>query len=266
MTDLNATAVLTAHHLPVDLNTTDEGLRVNMHVIPLAKIHPNPWNPNKQDDPTFQALEESLSEFGDFDPITVRAHPELEGEYQIVDGEHRHRARTAKGYKFALANVLDLSDDEARKLTAVTLEDRGRPDKILLAKLLSELDDNGVDLETSLPYDPSELEELLKLAQTDWEGEYERKQEQKEPSAPPPPSKEPPAAPGEWVTFTARMTFEDHQAFLDAYKLIHDGTKLSDKVEIANGQVIHSLAAEYLAGANYARDEGDEEDRENPND
>jgi ParB-like nuclease domain len=220
------------------VDAATKGLNLNLFVIPLAKIHPNGWNPNQQDARTFKALEESLEEFKDFDPITVRIHPTLEDEFEIVDGEHRYRARLAKGYKYAVANVLDLTDDAARKLTIVTLEDRGHADKLKLARLLEELDENGVNLETRLPYDSGDLEELLKLASTDWEGEYDKKKRLGK--------KDAPTDSSEWVTFTVRMTHEDHVAFLNAHKLIAESESLSERTDSANGQVIHALAAEYL--------------------
>ena len=68
-------------------------------------------------------------------------------------------------------NIVEgLTDAEYKRLTIVLNETRGQADKIELAVLLSELDKTmGNDLMTALPYDPGELDELIKLADYDWD-------------------------------------------------------------------------------------------------
>ena len=100
--------------------------------------------------------------------LLVRPHPEKEGEYQIIDGEHRFNVLPEQVY----CNVIEtISDPDAKKLTIIMNETRGQNDKIELAQLLSSLekDMGSSDLLIGLPYSSNELDELIGLAQFDWD-------------------------------------------------------------------------------------------------
>lgn len=112
-----------------------------------------------------EAIAESLNEYGQVLPIIVRPHPEIEGEYQIIDGEHRFNISKQS----ICCNIIDANDVTAKKLTIVMNETRGEADKIELASLLAELSKETDDLLTALPYSQDELNELVKLADVDWD-------------------------------------------------------------------------------------------------
>lgn len=135
--------------------------------VDIKKLHPNPWNPNKTTQRQQAAIDESLKHYGQVLPLVVRPHPDIEGEFQIIDGEHRFNVSTGK----VNVNIVEgLTEPDAKRLTIVMNETRGQADKIELAALLSELDKAmGNDLMTALPYDPGELDELIKLADYDWD-------------------------------------------------------------------------------------------------
>ncbi len=67
---------------------------LKIQTVEVGKLHPNPWNPNRQDARTFEAERESIRNYGFIDPVTVREHPTINGEFEIIDGEHRWRAAT----------------------------------------------------------------------------------------------------------------------------------------------------------------------------
>ena len=140
-------------------------------LLKARQLHPNPWNPyaNKPDR-LQQAIGESIGEFSQIQDVVCRPHPEIEGEYQILDGEGRHR--TFKPNEDVYAIVLHgLTDDQAKKVTIVMDETRATADKIQLSALLAELSENQSveDLMMGLPYQESELSELIKLSDVDWD-------------------------------------------------------------------------------------------------
>lgn len=58
--------------------------------VDLNQMEPNNYNPNKMNERQYAAEMESIQHFGFIDPITLRVNEE--GNYIIVDGEHRWRA------------------------------------------------------------------------------------------------------------------------------------------------------------------------------
>lgn len=63
-------------------------------VIPVDLLRPHPDNPNEGDE---QALADSIDENGFFGACTVWPHPDEEGAYQILGGEHRWREACRRG-------------------------------------------------------------------------------------------------------------------------------------------------------------------------
>lgn len=152
--------------------------------LPIGKVMPNPWNPNKQTDRQYAAEMESICDNGFVMPIIVRKHPDKKGFYEIVDGEHRWKAlqQIAAEGKKGKANVPTLIDNKeipaivlaideakAKRLTVIMNETRGRADLTSLGTLLAELaPELGEDLIIGLPYTPEQLNEILDIAKFDW--------------------------------------------------------------------------------------------------
>ncbi len=132
--------------------------------IPVNKVHPNPWNPNGTTDREQEAIQESLDEFGQVLEVLVRPHPTINDAYQIIDGEHRYIEMSQDGV--IVANILyGISDIDAKRLTIVMNQTRGKPDKEKEAVLLAEI--KNIQPETfgnALPYTPDELDELIAIA------------------------------------------------------------------------------------------------------
>lgn len=142
--------------------------------VPIGKVHPNPWNPNRQDDRTYEATRESIREYGFIDPVTAWPHPDIDGDYMALDGEHRWKAAGDEGLEVVDVMLLHgLTPAQARKLTIILNETRGDADVALLGKLLSDIDEltgNNLDLlAQALPYNTAELQHLLDLGRTDWD-------------------------------------------------------------------------------------------------
>jgi ParB/RepB/Spo0J family partition protein len=109
---------------------TDQMLRrvQSTLLIPLDKIHPNTWNKNKMSKDYFKALKQNISnpQIGFTIPILVEPHPDYEGEYRIIDGEHRYKACTQLGLeKIPAVNIQDLPEAVAKYLTLESNKIRG---------------------------------------------------------------------------------------------------------------------------------------------
>lgn len=146
-------------------------MELQMLRVPVSHLEPNPWNPNKMDDRTFQAERESIRTYGFIDPIIVRPHPTKEGRWQIIDGEHRWRAAQEEEIEEVPITPLNLSDAAAMKLTVIANETRGNPDVADLGKLLARIqaETDEEDFRMGLPYSDAELQHLTALGEVDWD-------------------------------------------------------------------------------------------------
>lgn len=143
-------------------------LRGTTEEVEWSKVHPNPWNPNQQTLSQFAATRNALQKYQQVAPLVVRWHPAKSGEYEIIDGEHRHRLLEG-GAKVAVHNLGRVTDREAQHLTAVLATTRGRSDTRLLARLVASLADEMpvVEIAESLPQDPDALQDLIKMNSDD---------------------------------------------------------------------------------------------------
>lgn len=110
-------------------------------LLDVGLLRPHPSNPNRGDE---KALEESVDANGFFGSVTVRPHPDEEGAYQILAGEHRWRLAARRGKPQIPAMVLtDVDDVQAVRILLADNEvtRRGSYDKDALDKALDSLGD-----------------------------------------------------------------------------------------------------------------------------
>lgn len=152
--------------------------------VDIDLIVPNPWNPNAMDDDMFVKAIESIHQFGFVDPVTCREVGDL---FQIIDGEHRHRAaadhsaacRKVKDKyvehvgmrQLPITNLGAVSDPVAQKLTIVLNETRGEAEPKRLGELLTTLliSEPLPKLVELLPLDEDRIIELAELPKVNWE-------------------------------------------------------------------------------------------------
>ena len=212
-------------------------------LIPKSLLDPNPWNPNKTKPRQQKAIAESLKTYSQIIDIIVRPNGD---RYQIIDGEHRYDELTEDVYVTVLHG---LSDADAKKLTIIMNETRGEADKIELAQLLADLSNElrGDELLNALPYEQNELDELVKLAEVDWDNFNNSEDDQQ-------PDFKGDGDPTE-DEFTKLYIVIPKEALLvadQAYELISQQRELNKNKDIAWGQVLESLAADYISGASYS--------------
>lgn len=142
--------------------------RVNVILVPVDQIDPNPWNPNVQSDFIFGREIESIQSFGFVDPVTGRRKPD--GRYEIIDGEHRWKAAKQIGMtELPFNDIGEIDDARAKKLTLVLNELKGKPDTEMLSDLLGDIKDAlGDEFELGLPFTDGDLKTLLADDRIDW--------------------------------------------------------------------------------------------------
>lgn len=140
-------------------------------MLPVDKLRPHPFNPNRGDE---QALAESVDASGFYGAVIVREHPDEEGAYQILGGEHRWRLTIKRGKTEIPSMLLTECDDV--KAVRILLDDnevgrRGSYDQDALDQALDSLQSMGGE-------DPL-FDSILGSAgeKKDQEDEEERKQQ-----------------------------------------------------------------------------------------
>lgn len=105
--------------------------------IPIKSIDPNPWNPNRMDAITWDALGQSMEEFGsDIDPLLVR---KVGSRYQVIDGEHRLKQVGDGSVDELGCIIIEATDTEAKRLTQIMNRTRGEDDPVRLKELYESL-------------------------------------------------------------------------------------------------------------------------------
>lgn len=151
-------------------------------MVPVDQIRPNPWNPNEMDKAMFEKELASIRKFGFVDPLTVRwrgltsAGADI---YEIIDGEHRWKAAQDLGYtELPCWTLGQLDDDDAKELTIVLNETRGKSDKERLSVLLKGLVERRGEtaIRDIMPFDRDRFNELLGKMSIDWNKLEERRE------------------------------------------------------------------------------------------
>lgn len=91
---------------PGGFRTINRGYKL----VAVSKLHPHPQNPNIGDG---AVIAESVEINGFYGAVTVRAHPDLPGEFQILAGEHRWKTAMDAGADKVPCILVEPDDDVA---------------------------------------------------------------------------------------------------------------------------------------------------------
>ena len=135
--------------------------------IPLDRIQPPFWNPNRMDEATFERLRHSVQRFGLLVPIVVR--PLLHDCYETVGGAQRLHLLSELKVQAVQCVVVEVDDTEARLLAQSLNRIAGEDDLGLRAELVRHLleklpQDELLEL---LPETVQSLQALESLGQED---------------------------------------------------------------------------------------------------
>ena len=200
-------------------------------VVSRELIRPNAFNPNQMDDDTFRKEIESIRRFGFIDPVTVR---EVEGGFEILDGEHRWRAAGELDLpEIPITNLGTVDDSTAKQITVVLNELRGEPNREKLGTLLRGLlaTETTADLLEVLPFSEDDFKDLVELPDFDWGA-----LDQPTPTANP-------SAGAKWVERTFRLP-------PDAAEVVDDALRKAQKDEddMADWQALEAICADFMGG------------------
>lgn len=242
---------------------------MNHQILSYAHIAPNNYNPNVMTERIYRAELESIAHFGFIDPITVR-EVEAQQALAIIDGEHRWRAFGELRAKWEIGDLAEfhhdllplfeanelpvvnlgaLPDADAKKLTIILNETRGKANTVDLAALLAEIgaEIGGEALSVGLPYNPDELAQLLESVNYDWEAAKNKRQSSDDETD----EGEGESKPDQLLIVTLQLSVAG-KAFLDEAAAIISTNGMLPKCEISSdparalGQAVETLAREFL--------------------
>jgi hypothetical protein len=134
--------------------------------VELEKLLPHSANPNRMARSSFNKLKEHIRATGNYEPIIVRVHPEIEGSYQMLNGHHRVKVLGELGSKLADCVVWDVDDEGALVLLATLNRLTGSDELERKSELVKSLSKrlNVKQLVKMLPESSKSIERLKSLS------------------------------------------------------------------------------------------------------
>lgn len=138
--------------------------------VPLERLHPHPANPNLMDDGRLETLARNIErEGGRYPPLIARPHPELPGDWQLLDGHQRTDVLRGLGHTEAIVFPWECDDETALVLLGTLNRLEGEDVPARRAELLAELTAlmPTDELAALLPENAAAIEETLALLDLD---------------------------------------------------------------------------------------------------
>ena len=113
--------------------------KLTIHDIPAEKLHVVDWNPNVQNDKTFNALVQNIEEIGFVEPLLVTPKEGAPGEFVIVGGAHRYEAGKLVGMTTFPCVIKDFDEDQVKFQNVRMNMLKGKLDPVKFTKLFDEM-------------------------------------------------------------------------------------------------------------------------------
>jgi len=161
----------------------------NISEVDIDSVKPNSYNPNIMDEKTYKLVKDSILKDGLIGSILVREDEINEGQFIIIDGEHRWTVAKELGYKKIPITILSKNQVDSMVSTIAMNKIKGEFDPIKLAEVIKKLLSFYTieELEDKLGYTKDEfnyLDSLLKVNINTFENKddniYKEKSEIKE--------------------------------------------------------------------------------------
>lgn len=102
-------------------------------------------------------LEASIDRLGFFRPVVVR---EIDGELQIIGGEHRWEIAKRRGIQVPIINLGPIADQKAKEISIADNVRYGADDALSFAEFIKEMS-NSDELQVFLPFTDRDFEDLF---------------------------------------------------------------------------------------------------------
>lgn len=140
-------------------------------MVPLEKVAPNNYNPNRMSPPKYKAFCEFVDSVGFMHPIAV-AEPDKSGLHIIIDGEHRYRYLKDRGAKTVPVVILPKKFSGANvesMLASLRFNIHGEDDGIQLGQVYQYAVDGGYSADTlagALGESVADVERVMSIMHT----------------------------------------------------------------------------------------------------
>lgn len=201
-------------------------LEKNIKKVPIDKVHANAWNPKEKNHQKVKDIEATIKLHGFKQPIQVRQHPTLKGEYEIIDGEQRWTAMRNLKAKFVYIYDNGVVSDDLAKNETLWWQVQVPFETVSLAHMVVELNDSSMELE--LPYSDAEIADFKEMIGADYKEESEEEKDENQSD--------------EFKTITFRLP-------VDAYDVVKQAIdSIKSDYEFNEGRALELLCADYLSG------------------
>ena len=155
--------------MPTVNSSSSPAAEARLVSVPLAELHPHPANANLMSDERLETLARNIEREGRYPPLIARPHPELAGEWQLLDGHQRMEVLRRLGHTEVLVFPWECDDETALVLLATLNRLEGEDVPARRAALLAELTQliPVEELALLLPEDGAQIEETLALFELD---------------------------------------------------------------------------------------------------
>ena len=195
----------------------------NIKRVEIGKVHPNSWNPKQKDHERVKDIEESIKLHGFKQPVQVRTHPTIKGEWEIIDGEQRWTAMRNLGADFIYIYDNGKVSDASAQNETLWWQVQVPFETIELAHLVVEL--NAMEME--LPYSDAEIKDFKEMVG----GTTEESDDEK-----------PEGSDTDFKSITFKLP-------ADAYDVVKRAIdNIAKEYEFTDGRALEMLCADYLAG------------------
>ena len=111
----------------------------HLNRVSLSQLHPHPRNSNQMSPGRLRKLVDNIRSTGAYPPLVVRPHPQINGEFQIIDGHQRQEALRRLEHAEAVCFIWPCDDATALQLLATLNTLRGTENRAKRGVLLQEL-------------------------------------------------------------------------------------------------------------------------------
>jgi hypothetical protein len=145
-------------------------------IVPIDRLSPNRWNPNKMSIGIYNVMKQAIVERGLWGSIYVRklnGQNEVDDKYEILDGEHRWKACKELGWTElpVECSINEVRDIDVPYYTVYFNNTKGKDDIEKRAQVFEQLQEGQEQL---LPFTKEEIENEKQLFKFDF-SQYETK-------------------------------------------------------------------------------------------